>query len=97
VGSLLRLTLCGGPLWRRKSSRTESAQGVWHQWQRHTGAVVVKMGVEVSAEVGAEVGTKVDVLLAIGVMHGWVGGPVASDLGGGWVASTASGGASWEP
>ena len=93
MGSLLRLTLRGSPLWRRKSSRTESAQGVRHQWQRHIGAVVVKVGAEVSAEVG----TKVDVLLAIGVMHGWVGGPVASDLGGGWVASTASGGASWEP
>jgi hypothetical protein len=64
-------------------------QGVWHQWQRHTSAVVVKVGAEVSAEV--------DVLLAIGVMHGWAGGPMASDLGGGWLTSTASEVATWEP
>jgi hypothetical protein len=42
---------------RRNSSRTESAQGVWHQQQRHTGAGELKMG--------AEVDTKIDVLLAI--------------------------------
>jgi hypothetical protein len=89
MGSRLRLTLRGGLLRRRKSRRTESVQGVWHQKQRHTDAVVLK--------VGTEVGTAVEVLPTIAVMHGWAGAALASQLDDGWVTSTASGGASWEP
>ena len=82
--ALARQLSHGERLWRRKSSRTRAAQGLWHQWQRHTGKVAAGE----------------DVLPVVMVVHDWAvdagAGIAATGIGDG-TASTASDGCNGEP
>lgn len=75
-------------MWRRKSSRTHAAQGLWHQWQRH------------ADELGGKVAAGVDALPVVMVLHNWEvdarAGVAAADIGEGTV-STASDAGNGEP
>ena len=73
----------GDRLWRRKSSRTRPAQGVWHQWQRHADALRGKLAAGEDAP------------LVVTIVHGWVdgadaAGAAAAAMGVGTATSTAS-------
>jgi hypothetical protein len=75
----------GERLWRRKSSRTRAAQGVWHQWQRH------------ADKVSGKVAAGEDALLVVMVSHGWAvdagAGVAAAGIGDGTVSTASEGGA----
>ena len=86
----------GGRLWRRKSSRTRTEQGVWHQWQCHADAVRGKVAAGEDALL---------LLLVVVVVHGWVdgvgaagaAGTAAAAMGVGTATSTASEAGDGEP
>ena len=92
----------GGRLWRRKSSRTRTEQGVWHQWQCHADAVRGKVA---AGEDALLLLLLLVVVVVVVVVHGWVdgvgaagaAGTAAAAMGVGTATSTASEAGAGEP